>query len=66
MLVVLRFSQWPQVGELGSYVMLDIGICPDLVTSTACNRVKGWPSTGPACCNNSDISRLPEPQYFHL
>lgn len=23
-LVALRFSQWPQVGELGSHVMLDI------------------------------------------
>lgn len=54
---MLQLPQWPWVNEVDSPVMLDIGMCFDLVTSTVFGRVKRWSSTGPTC-NKSDISRV--------
>lgn len=45
------------MNEVGSPVMLDIGMCFDLVASTVFGRVKRWPLTGPTF-NESDISRV--------
>lgn len=41
-LIVLQLPQWPWVNEVDSPVMLDIGMCFDLVTSTVFGRVKRW------------------------